>query len=243
MGKPRIGIVAAWIGFTGVVLAALITVFAGARHQQSMKVEDSPGSKNTQVTGNYTSQEMNNSPGATQVAGDQKIYYSIPQTETRPYLSVELRPGPNEYMRKDGNSQLFLICCYENSFLVLPFKIKNAGKTHATHIEAEYSSPDQQNVTIALGEKSNFLASGDEILETFRPHINISRIAQNEDGKEFNLELLITYQKYDESNSTTYNSRFELVLAKVEINGFPKAYKILKSNLIFEENEKKTGAK
>lgn len=78
MGKPRVGVVAAWIGFAGVILAALITVFAGARHQQSMKVKDSPGSKNTQVTGNYLGQEMNKSPYGTQVAGDQNNYYSTP---------------------------------------------------------------------------------------------------------------------------------------------------------------------
>ena len=176
-------------------------------------------------------QEMNNSPGATQIGGDQYNYFSIPQTETRPYLTIELRPGPNEYMRKDGNSQLFLICCHNNFFLVLPFKIKNVGKMHAAHIEAKYSSPGQQNVAIALGEKSNFLSSGDEIPETFRPHINISRIVQHEDDKEFNVELLLSYQKYDESDSTIYHSRLELVLAKTEVNGFPKAYKILKNNL------------
>ncbi len=216
MGKPRVGVVAAWIGFAGVILAALIYVFAGASRQQSMKVENSPESKNTQV------------------AGDQNNYYSIPQTATRPYLTMELRPGPNEYMRKDGNSQLFLICCYDNSFLVLPFKIRNAGKTHATRIEAEYSSPDQENVPIVLGERSNFLASGEEISETFRPHINISKIAQSEDGREFNVELLLDYQKYDESGSTIYHTRLKLLLKKVEINEFPKAYQILKSNLIFE---------
>lgn len=87
MRRLRVGILAAWIGFAGIVLAALINVFARSTHHQSMKVEGSLGSKNTQVSGNYISKEINNSPGSTIITGDQNNYYSDQQID-RPYLLI-----------------------------------------------------------------------------------------------------------------------------------------------------------
>lgn len=215
MGKPRVGIVSAWITAVAVIIAAIISILG--------KGGSSPG------------QKMDKSPGATQVVGDQNNYYSMPEQELRPYLSIELKPGPNEYLRKDGNSQLFLICCHNNFYLVLPFKIRNIGKIHAVSINAEYSSPDQ-NYTFDLGEKSQFLASGDEIPETIRPHINIMSIVNNDDRKDFKIEVVVTYQRYDKNDSRVYNSKLELTVAKDEISGYPRAYKIKEKRFTFDES-------
>jgi hypothetical protein len=116
MGKPRVGIVAAWIVGGCAIFAAVIGVFGKScqpeQPKQSMKIEDSPGSKNTQVTGNYTSQEMKDSPGATQVGrdyiGNQTNYYGE-QAKLGPNLIINLYPEPNrfgsrEYLKRDGNS-------------------------------------------------------------------------------------------------------------------------------------------
>ncbi len=241
MGKPRVGILAAWIGGGCVVLAALVGVLGKAyqpeKLKQSMVVKDSTGTRSTQVTGNYNSQVMMNSPGAFQVSGDFNNYPPMPQSETRPYLNIELRPSFNEYLKKDGNSQLYCDSLYNNIYLILPFKIRNVGKIHALKILAKYSSPSQSDVPIQLGEKSSFLDSGDEIAETFRPHVNIATVINNDDIKEFTIKLELFYNSYDNNDHLVYNTKLELVLIKEKTSEHQMRYIIKDSKLTFGDNK------
>lgn len=158
-----------------------------------------------------------------------------PRTEAKPHLSIELAPGPREFLKKDGNSQLYFGSLYNNIFLILPFKIRNIDQIHAVKISAEYSSPAQHNVPIELGEKSSFLALGEEIPETFRPHINISTVINNDDIEEFNVKIVIKYRNYDNKDAHVYNTTLELLLVKEKTNENTTIYKIKNHNLIFDE--------
>ncbi len=82
MGKPRVGIVAAWITGGCVVLAALIGVF--------------------RVNGSYIRQEMNSSPGATQVAGDQIIGQDMERDLIREVYILEADPDRVQFLIEDG---------------------------------------------------------------------------------------------------------------------------------------------
>ncbi len=157
--------------------------------------------------------------------------------QARPRLNIELEPSPNEYLKKDGNSQLYLDSLYNNIFIVLPFKIRNIDKTHAVKISALYSSPSQRNVPIELGEKSSFLSSGEEIPETFRPHINISTIINDAGNKEFKIELVLDYKSDNNKDQHSYNTKLELILVKEKTEESLVVYKIKDSNLLFGVNK------
>lgn len=221
MGKKKVGIVAAWIMGGCTIFAALLALVGKGCDskplKQSLEVKNSPGSNNLQV------------------AGDLKNYYIPEESAERPYLTIELQPGPNEYLAKDGNSQLYALCCYEKSFLIFPIKIRNVGKIHVTKIKAEYSSPDQQNVPIELGEKSSFLAAGEDIRETFRPHVNISNIVQRSDQTEFEVRIMLAYRKYNENDLHEYKSTLQLVLTAGKLVGHEKVYKVKFRPLEFGE--------
>jgi hypothetical protein len=148
------------------------------------------------------------------------------ETELRPYLIIQLHSGVNEYLRKDGNSQLYWDSLYEKIFLVLPFKIRNVGKIPAINIKAEYVSPTQKT-SFLLGERANNIPPDTETSETFRPHINISSVLN--DDKEFEVNLRIRYKGNDEIDPRTYYSLLTLLVVK-RIDG---VYDIKDSNFKF----------
>lgn len=167
---------------------------------------------------------------------DETLAKLNPQAK-RPYLSIDLKPGPGEYLQKDGNSNLFFISCYEKIFLVLPFKIRNIGTVNATKITAEYSSPAQDNVEIKLGEKANLLAASEVMPETsypFRVHINISNVVAAEDERDFKIELKIHYYNYEENIRQRYSTKLELIIFKENVDKNTVIYKIKGSKLVSE---------
>ncbi len=230
MGKPRVGIVAAWIVGGCAILAALIGVFGKGcqpeQPKQSMNVEDSPGSKNTQVTGNYTTQEMKDSPGAIQAGrdyiGKQNNYYGE-QAKLGPNLIINLYPEPNkfwsrEYLKRDGNSNYYWSDLHEEKFLILPFKIKNVGKAVAVNIKAKYDSPTQSDVWFKVGENS--IPPDYETTEFFHIWINVSSLVNDENRREFLISLRITYEGNDGTKSRRYFSLLELKILKINKNSY-----------------------
>jgi hypothetical protein len=77
MAKPRVGIIAAWIGGGCVVLAAIIGVIARECQSDSPKQFVNTGNS----VGSHNNVKMANSPGAVQVMGNLNCY-SAPQEET-----------------------------------------------------------------------------------------------------------------------------------------------------------------
>ncbi|MDD5692359.1 MAG: hypothetical protein PHP10_04190 [Candidatus Omnitrophica bacterium] len=134
------------------------------------------------------------------------------QAELRPYLIIKLEPGEDEFLRKDGNSQQFFICCYNDSYLILPFKIKNVGKLPAINIKAQYDSPTQHDVSFELGE--NNISPDSETSETFRPHINIASIVNDDKSEIFEITLKIAYMGNEELDPRVYYSLLKLSIVK-----------------------------
>jgi len=78
-------------------------------------------------------QSMNNSPGGTQVMGN--LNYFPPESKNdRPYLSMILKLGKYDYLRRNGNSQLYFADLHDENFLVFPIEVKNIDKLHVTNV-------------------------------------------------------------------------------------------------------------
>lgn len=130
------------------------------------------------------------------------------QAELRPYLIVQLMPGVNEGLQKDGNSQLSLVCI-DSWHFTLPFRIRNVGKMPAINVDAQYITPTQES-SFAVGENS---ISPDSITsEIFYPWLNISN--QVNDGKPFTISVKITYKGNDEVDARGYYSLLILTVVK-----------------------------
>lgn len=151
------------------------------------------------------------------------------QTELRPYLTIQPEFGVEEGLRKNSNSQMTFVCCYQETNFVLPFSIKNVGKIPALNISAKYDSPDGENVSINLAE-GNISISPDAALGTFRPHINIHNVLKNSIKTEFQINLKISYEGNNEIDKRKYISTLKLT---VQATQDPRVYIINQSTFSF----------